>query len=118
MELDKIYLGSCYELIKDIPDKSVDLIYTDIPYITEYRKNNMAFKGKYFYYCDLTNCTLIIYKNKQITSIERFYSPRFWLEAWEVENSWRELHEKKKTMSEIFKDASTQLKRNKNGKRL
>lgn len=24
--------GDCYELIKQIPDKSIDLIYTDIPY--------------------------------------------------------------------------------------
>lgn len=32
MELNKIYLGDAYELIKTIPDKSVDLIYTDIPY--------------------------------------------------------------------------------------
>lgn len=24
--------GDCYELIKDIPDKSIDLVYIDIPY--------------------------------------------------------------------------------------
>lgn len=29
---NNIYLGDCYQLIKDIPDKSIDLIYTDIPY--------------------------------------------------------------------------------------
>lgn len=29
---NNIYLGSCYELIKEMPDKSIDLIYTDIPY--------------------------------------------------------------------------------------
>lgn len=29
---NNIYLGDCYKLIKDIPDKSIDLIYTDIPY--------------------------------------------------------------------------------------
>lgn len=29
---NNIYLGDCYELIKMIPDKSIDLIYTDIPY--------------------------------------------------------------------------------------
>lgn len=29
---NNIYLGNCYELIKDVPDKSIDLIYTDIPY--------------------------------------------------------------------------------------
>lgn len=32
MELNKIYLGNAYELIKEIPDKSVDLIVTDPPY--------------------------------------------------------------------------------------
>ena len=32
MELNNIYLGDCYKLIKDIPDKSIDLVYTDIPY--------------------------------------------------------------------------------------
>lgn len=32
MENDKIYLGDAYSLIKDIPDKSVDLIVTDPPY--------------------------------------------------------------------------------------
>lgn len=33
MELNKIYHGDAYELIKEIPDKSIDLIYTDIPYL-------------------------------------------------------------------------------------
>ena len=32
METNRIYLGDAYELIKGIPDKSIDLIYTDIPY--------------------------------------------------------------------------------------
>ena len=31
-ELDNIYCADCYEAIKDIPDHSIDLIYTDIPY--------------------------------------------------------------------------------------
>lgn len=35
MELDKIYLGDCYELIKQVPDKSIDLIITDPPYEIE-----------------------------------------------------------------------------------
>ena len=33
LELNKIHLGDCYELIKQIPDKSVDCIYTDVPYL-------------------------------------------------------------------------------------
>jgi len=35
LELNKIHLGDSYELIKQIPDKSVDLIYTDIPYLIQ-----------------------------------------------------------------------------------
>ena len=31
--IDTIQLGDCYELIKNIPDKSIDLIYVDIPYL-------------------------------------------------------------------------------------
>lgn len=31
--LNKITCGDCYKLIKEIPDKSVDCIYTDIPYL-------------------------------------------------------------------------------------
>ena len=34
MELNKIYLGDCLELMKDIPDKSVDMILCDLPYGT------------------------------------------------------------------------------------
>lgn len=32
MNLNQIYLGDAYELIKEVPDKSVDLIVTDPPY--------------------------------------------------------------------------------------
>ena len=30
--INTIQLGDCYELIKDIPDNSIDLVYIDIPY--------------------------------------------------------------------------------------
>ena len=33
IEINKIHLGDCYELIRQIPDNSVDCIYTDIPYL-------------------------------------------------------------------------------------
>lgn len=33
MKLNTIYLGDAYELIKQIPNKSIDCIYTDIPYL-------------------------------------------------------------------------------------
>jgi len=41
MELNKIYQGDCLEIMKDIPDKSVDLVLTDPPYGIAYQK-----KGK------------------------------------------------------------------------
>ena len=33
--INTIQLGNCYELIKDIPDKSIDLVYIDIPYLSK-----------------------------------------------------------------------------------
>ena len=34
-ELDTIYNEDCYKSIKDIPDKSIDCIYVDIPYVIQ-----------------------------------------------------------------------------------
>ena len=31
--LNKITIGDSYKLIKELPDKSVDCVYTDIPYL-------------------------------------------------------------------------------------
>lgn len=39
METNKLYKGDAYEMIKQIPDKSIDLIYTDIPYLIERHGN-------------------------------------------------------------------------------
>jgi len=33
--INTIQLGDCYELIKNIPDKSIDLVYIDIPYMVK-----------------------------------------------------------------------------------
>lgn len=43
LELNKIYNEDCYEGIKKIPDKSVDLVYIDIPY--EKTKSNGYYSG-------------------------------------------------------------------------
>ena len=32
MELNKVYLGDCLEVMKDIHDKSIDMVLTDLPY--------------------------------------------------------------------------------------
>lgn len=36
--LNKITCGDCYELIKQLPDHSIDLIVTDPPYLIENTK--------------------------------------------------------------------------------
>src|SRR3990167_9021750 len=32
MELNKVYLGDCLEVMKDIPDESIDMVLTSPPY--------------------------------------------------------------------------------------
>lgn len=46
MDIDKIYLGDAYKLIKEAPDKSVDLIVTDPPYLGAYGEGGGAAKEK------------------------------------------------------------------------
>ena len=38
LDIDKIYLGDCLELMKTIPDKSIDMILCDLPYGTTKNK--------------------------------------------------------------------------------
>ena len=49
--LNKIICGDSYSLIKEIPDKSIDLIYTDIPYDMEGNGGGGCFgvKNREFY---------------------------------------------------------------------
>lgn len=44
--INTIQLGDCYELIKNIPDKSIDLVYIDIPYDFEGNIGGGAFGTK------------------------------------------------------------------------
>ena len=41
MEIDNIYLGDCLELMKEIPDKSIDCIICDLPYAETGNKCDM-----------------------------------------------------------------------------
>jgi len=54
MEINKIYLGDSYELIKTLPDKSIDLIITDPPYEFDqggaggaFGSNNRNYRNEY-----------------------------------------------------------------------
>jgi site-specific DNA-methyltransferase (adenine-specific) len=44
LELNKIYCGDCLELMKQIPDKSIDLVLTDPPYGISQKSG--GFRGK------------------------------------------------------------------------
>lgn len=46
MELNVIYNEDCYQGIKKIPDKSIDLVYIDIPYDLEGNGGGGAFGSK------------------------------------------------------------------------
>ena len=47
IEDNNIYLGDAYELVKSVPDKSVDLIVTDPPYqIDGIHKSGILNEGK------------------------------------------------------------------------
>ena len=58
--INTIQLGDCYELIKNIPDKSIDLVYIDIPYLFEQggkeeKKSELANRIKNQAYGELNN---------------------------------------------------------------
>ncbi len=44
--INTITLGNCYELIKEIPDNSIDLIYIDIPYLFTHGKGGAGALSK------------------------------------------------------------------------
>ena len=49
-EKNILWNGDCLELMKNIPDKSVDLIVTDPPYLIKYKTNYR--KNKYHKFCN------------------------------------------------------------------
>jgi DNA modification methylase len=44
LEINKIHLGDCRELLKEIPDNSIDLIITDPPYMISQKGKNISRK--------------------------------------------------------------------------
>lgn len=69
-ELNKIYCLDCYEAIKQISDKSVDLIVTDPPYLMETR--GAGFHKKRDYYDEIHNDGLAVgIKRELLCEFER-----------------------------------------------
>lgn len=48
MEINKIYLGDCLEILKGFPDNSIDMILTDTPYGINF-KSNMDTSNRFDY---------------------------------------------------------------------
>jgi site-specific DNA-methyltransferase (adenine-specific) len=44
MELNKIYCGDCLEIMKEIPDKSIDLVLTDPPYGINFKSARQTYQ--------------------------------------------------------------------------
>ena len=54
----KLYNGNCNEVIKTLPDKSVDLIYTDVPYDIEGNRGGGCFgEKKRDYHAEYYKCS-------------------------------------------------------------
>ena len=75
---NNIYLGNAYELIKEMQDKSVDLILTDPPYERArtyfVSKTNVADKKDYGHpTCKLTDLLEILIKNSTGRGLENEY---------------------------------------------
>ena len=72
MEIDKIYLGDCLELMKEIPDKSIDCIICDLPYGTTACKWDVIipFKELWEQYTRITkdNGAIILFSKQPFTS--------------------------------------------------
>jgi len=47
LELNKVYQGDCLEVMKDIPDKSIDCVITDPPYGIDYQSARRTDKTKW-----------------------------------------------------------------------
>ena len=55
-EINNIYNVDSYKAIKEIPDKSIDLIYTDIPYLIEGGGSGQSeFENKWKWYMSSVN---------------------------------------------------------------
>ena len=87
MEIDKIYLGDCLELMKEIPDKSIDCIICDLPYEV-LNKNNanvqwdriIPFEQLWGQYERVTkdNAAIILFAQGMFTAKMMMSKPTLW----------------------------------------
>lgn len=87
MEIDKIYLGDCLELMKEIPDKSIDCIICDLPYGVLNKKNVKAqwdiiipFEPLWEQYERITkdNAAIVLFCQGMFTAKLMMSQPKIW----------------------------------------
>ena len=87
MEIDKIYLGDCLELMKEIPDRSIDCIICDLPYEVLNKGNINAqwdkiipFERLWLAYNRITkdNAAIILFGQGMFTAKMMMSNPKLW----------------------------------------
>ena len=87
MDIDKIYFGDCLELMKEIPDKSIDCIICDLPYGVLSKNNTHAqwdriipFEPLWEQYERITkdNAAIILFAQGMFTARLMMSNPKHW----------------------------------------
>lgn len=87
MEIDKIYLGDCLELMRDIPDKSIDCIICDPPYEVLNKNNKDAQWDRIIPFDELwqqyervakDNAAIILFAQGMFTARLMMSNPKLW----------------------------------------
>jgi len=91
MQIDKIYLGDCLEIMKDIDDKSIDMILCDLPYGTTQCKwdSIISFDRLWEHYSRIAkgNCPILLFgsepfsSNLRLSNIKRFKYDYIWIKS-------------------------------------
>lgn len=92
MEENKVYLGDCLELMKEIPDKSVDMILCDLPYGTTKIKWDIIIDfdmlWEQYFRISKDNCAICLFSSQPFTT-DLINSNRKW---FRYEIIWNKLH--------------------------
>ena len=82
----EVWLGDCLELMKNIPEKSVDMILCDLPYGTTTCKWDVIipFKDLWEHYSRIckTTTAIVLFGQEPFTSLLRISNLKYWKYDW------------------------------------
>ena len=86
MDIDKIYLGDCLELMKEIPDESIDCIICDLPYGTTRNQWDSVIPLDQLWteYRRITkpNAAIVLFSQQPFTSMLVMSNPKMFKYEW------------------------------------